>query len=95
MADRGCAVSAVVIFFQFFNLIILLYHGGMRWRALAACGGGGSKFFFKFCNAMICCFGCTNDGVAAMVVVAAEKFQKFSKRASLLGNEETHLVHCC
>ena len=28
---------------------------------------------------MICCLGCANDGVAEMVVVAAEKFQKISK----------------
>ena len=50
--------------------------GGVRWQHVVA---AAANFFFKFCNAMICCFGCTNDGVAAMVVVAAEKFQKFSK----------------
>ena len=54
--------------------------GGVRWQHVVAAAANFSKFFFfKFCNTMICCLGCANDGVAAMVVVAAEKFQKISK----------------
>ena len=66
IAGRGCAVRAVAIFFQFFN----------RWQ---------QNFFPKFFSNLQHhdCLGCANDGVAAMVVVAAvvaaEKFQNFSK----------------
>ena len=56
------------------------------------------KFFFQICNTMICCcLGCANDGVGAMVVVAAvvvaEKFQKFSKIFNFFFNLITS--QCC
>ena len=82
MAGRGCAVRAVAIFsiFQSNNFAVSWRHavacvGSMWWRRQQIF----QIFFFKFCNTMICCLGCANDGVAAMVVVAAEKFQKISK----------------
>ena len=53
--------------------------GGVRWQHVVAAAANFSIFFFKFCNTMICCLGCPNDGVVAMVMVAAEKFQKISK----------------
>ena len=72
--------------------------GGVRWQHVVAAAANFSKiFFFKFCNTMICCLGCANDGVAAMVVVAAvvvaEKFQKFSKIFNFFFNLITS--QCC